>query len=399
MSFQEISKKVDELASNWEKFKEVNDNRLEEIETRGRADPLTETQIKNLNRSMDHLEKEIEEVKISVQRPELSRVINDVNEHKIKENDHRKAFEDYIRKGSEGGMNHVTRKFLQVGNDAEGGHLVPATLHNAMISRIAELSPVRQVCNVVTVGSHTLEVIEDRGGLDGAWVGEADARNETNAPRVGKKIIPTHEMYAQPRATQKLLDDSKINVEEWLSKKIVERFAQLENESFIRGDGSGCPRGILNYNNGNDWGEIEKLEVEHVTVESMYNLCYSLKEGYASQAKFLMSRQMMQHVRLLQDGGNHYLWQPSLKDGTPNTLLGMPVVACPDMRGAAPQNLCIAFGDFKSAYCIVDRQDMRVMRDPYTEKPFVKFYATKRVGGDVVNTEAIKMLAIQDQAH
>ena len=171
--------------------------------------------------------------------------------------------------------------------------------------------------------------------------------------------------------------------------------SQLENESFISGNQDGRPRGILSYPAGRDWNQIEKIRVNAVNADSIFRLFYSLKEVYSTNGTFLMNRELIQHIRSLRDDGNNrYLWQPSLEKGTPNTLLGAEVVAVPDMPGMAQGNSCIAFGDFKKGYCIVDRHGIRIMRDPYTEKPYVKFYATKRVGGDVINSEAIKLLAI-----
>ncbi|MFN7038683.1 MAG: phage major capsid protein [Alphaproteobacteria bacterium] len=212
---------------------------------------------------------------------------------------------------------------------------------------------------------------------------------------LSNKLEKVHELYAQPKATQKLIDDSSIDVEKWLGEKLLNSFAAMENRAFIHGDGIGKPRGILSYNAGSEWGEIEQINtgiIGDIKAESLFDLHFSLKEQYASRAVFLMHKTIVQKIRMLKDKNNQYLWHPGLDKASPATLLGLPVKHCADMPLANDENACIAVADFKSAYKIVDRKGIKILRDPFTEKPFVKFYATKRVGGDVINYEAIKLL-------
>jgi HK97 family phage major capsid protein len=206
-------------------------------------------------------------------------------------------------------------------------------------------------------------------------------------------------MYAQPKATQKLIDDGSIDIERWIAQKVADKMARLEATSFISGNGTSQPMGILSYAAGTTFGsQIKQLATgtaATVTADSIVQLYYALKDDYARHATFLMHRTTVQAVRLLKEATtNQYLWQPGLATGRPDTLLGAPVALAADMPVPAASSLSVAIADFKRAYLIVDRIGIRTLRDPFTEKPFVKFYTTKRVGGEVVNTDAIKILKL-----
>ncbi len=195
-----------------------------------------------------------------------------------------------------------------------------------------------------------------------------------------------------------MVDDSAIDIELWLSNKVAEVFTRIENKAFIYGDGSGQPKGILSYAAGSSWGQIEQLDSGvngAITSDSLIQLYYSLQEDYASRATFLMNRSVVQAARLLKETTtDQYLWQPSLTAGSDDTLLGVPVRQATDMPIATADSLSVALADFSRAYTIVDRIGIRTLRDPFTDKPFVKFYTTKRVGGDVTNFDAIKLLKL-----
>lgn len=206
-----------------------------------------------------------------------------------------------------------------------------------------------------------------------------------------------HELYAQPKATQKLIDDSAIDIEKWLTDKLSKQFSAMENHSFINGDGKGKPRGILDYVNGKEFGKIEQIDaLSTLDASAIIQLYFSLKSEYAANASFLMHRSTLQAIRSLKSSETgQYLWNPSLALNNPDTILGVPVYETNDMPQFAKGALAIALGDFKRAYKIVDRAGIKLLRDPFTDKPFVKFYTTKRVGGDVINTEALKLLKIE----
>ncbi|MFI4983865.1 MAG: phage major capsid protein [Rickettsiales bacterium] len=333
---------------------------------------------------------ELEEIKAAAQRP-MSDTKNSAQGEDL---EHKKAFCAYLRKGIDTNLTSIEKKALSVANDADGGFLVTSVMSERIGKRVGEFSPLRQIASVTEISSDALEIIEDKDAAFAGWTLETEVREETTSPTLAKKVIQVHELYAQPKATQKLMDDASIDIEGWLSEKIVDVFSQKENAAFVSGNGVGKPKGILSYSDI----EIEQIpsgENGSVTAEGIFNLFYSLRENYAVKGKFLMSRSAVQAVRMLKDTSNgKYLWQPGLTVGTPDTLLGAEVVVCPDMPLVSSGALAIAFGDFKAAYQIVDRQGVRILRDPFTEKPFVKFYTTKRVGGDVINFDAIKLLKL-----
>ena len=241
-------------------------------------------------------------------------------------------------------------------------------------------------------------MIEDYESAQAGWTSEVAMREETDSPKIHKRNIPVFELYAQPSATQKLIDDSSIDIEKWLAEKLVNSFAKLENQAFINGDGESCPRGILSYQDGRDWGKIQQVNSNldnSFDYESIFNLYFSLKEPYVRNASFLMNRASLHIARTIKDKTTgKYLWNPGLDVGAPDSLLGLPVYEAADMPSVSRGALSVAIGDFKAGYKIVDRAGVRVLRDPYTYKPFVKFYTTKRVGGDVLNFEALKLLKI-----
>jgi HK97 family phage major capsid protein len=243
-----------------------------------------------------------------------------------------------------------------------------------------------------------LDVIEDITDMDAAWGDETTVRSaETTSSTLGRNTIDTFELYAQPQATQKLVDDGSINIEEWVARKVADKMARLEATAFINGNGTSQPKGILTYTAGTTFGQIQQINSGTsavITADSLVNLYFSLKDDYARNATFLMHRTTVQAVRLLKDTTNQYIWQPGLSAGTPNTLMGVPVALAADMPVPAASSLSVAVGDFKRAYLIVDRIGIRTLRDPFTSKPFVKFYTTKRVGGEVINTEAVKILKL-----
>ena len=227
-----------------------------------------------------------------------------------------------------------------------------------------------------------------------AWTTETGTVTETATPQINKRAINVFEMYAQPKATQKLLDDASIDVEAWVAEKVADKFARMEATAFINGNGTTQPKGILQYGAGTGFGKIQQVTsgaagvVSVVCADSLIVLFYGLQEAYTRDATFLMNRATLQSVRLLKLATtNQYIWQPSLAAGAPDTLLGIPVAQAADMPIASANSLSVALGDFKQAYLIVDRIGLRTLRDPFTEKPFVKFYTTRRTGGEVSKHE------------
>ncbi len=237
------------------------------------------------------------------------------------------------------------------------------------------------------------ETVDDE---DGGNKSKYDFAKDTDTPKIQKISITTYELYAQPQISQKLLDDAFVDVESWLVEKIAETFSKEESEAFIKGEDTFQPKGILAYENGNSYNKIEKVKTEKLDSDSTMMLYYSLDEYYSKNASFLMNRSTLKDVMLLKSKETgQYLWQPSLSLKAPDTLMGIPVYQSADMPPAPNNQLpVIAMADFKQAYKIVDNRGMRILRDPYTNKPYVRFFITKRVGGEVVNTSAIKLLKV-----
>lgn len=392
MSYLETKNELQALHKAWHAFREENDRKIRDIAS-GKSDPLSEQKLARINDAIDTHRNRIDALEAAEQRPAGAH--GEAGGYAV--NAHRKAFAEYIRKGVTAGLEALESKALSVGSDSDGGYLVSSQLSAAISRTAAQSSVMRRLATVETVSTDTLDVIEDYDDAAAGWTTETGAVSETATPSINRRSIDTHEMYAQPKATQKLLDDAAIDAERWLADKIAEEFSELENAAFIDGDGSGKPKGILDYAAGTSWGQIEQIAsgtAGEVTASGLIDAYYALKSGYASRASFVMSRGAAAQARKLTDSEGRYLWAPGLSEGRPDSLLGSPVYVDADMPAPGTDTLSVFCGDVRAAYRIADRTGIRVLRDPYTEKPYVKFYATKRVGGAVVNFEAVKILVL-----
>jgi HK97 family phage major capsid protein len=264
-------------------------------------------------------------------------------------------------------------------------------------------SNIRAVANVVQITGVAYEVVGDPNDLEAEWVGETDGRPNTSSPQLVKSIIPVHEIYANPTATQTLLDDSMISIEDWLGGRVRDIFDRKENAAFVNGDGVARPRGFLHYPTVDEWswawGSIGYIptgqadfDADPDAVDNFLDTVYALKTEYRQNARWLMNSTTAGRVRKFRDGDDNYIWQQSLISGQPSTLLGYPVDIAEDMPDVGDGEFPVAFGDFRRGYTIVDRIGVRVIRDPYSAKPYVAFYTTKRVGGAVENFDAIKLI-------
>lgn len=311
-------------------------------------------------------------------------------------------FADYLnQKGMEREL-----KALSVNSDVDGGFLVLPTFGGVINTRVFETSPLRQLATVVTINSDQWEAVLDNDEASCGWVGEESARTDTNTPTFDKRIIPVHEIYAQPVATQKMLDDGIVNIEQWLAGKVSDKFARTEATAFVSGNGVAQPFGILTNTTTSTSYDGRNVQVINsgtsatVTYAGLASLQNGLKEFYQTNAVWLMQRATFGSVMQIKtgiSGDNRPIFNMMYDKNTGlpvANMLGRPVMFAADMPAVATDAKAIAYGDFRAAYTIVDRSGIRVLRDPYTNKPFVKFYSTKRVGGDVVNAEAIKIQAL-----
>ncbi|MBK1780567.1 phage major capsid protein [Advenella sp. WQ 585] len=314
----------------------------------------------------------------------------------IKDKEYTEAFKAHMKKGD-------IQAALNKGADDEGGYLTPTEWDRTITDKLVQVSPMRQIAGGVSTSKNAYTKLFNVGGTASGWVGEADARTETATSEFAPLTITTGEIYANPAATQQILDDAEINLESWLAGEVQTEFAKQEGAAFVSGDGSNKPFGILTYVTGatnaakHPFGAITLVKSGNanlLTADGIIDLVYDLPSAFTGNARFIMNRKTMAAARKLKDGSGTYLWQPSYLAGQPSTLAGFAVTEVPDMPDVAANAKPIMFGDFRQGYLIVDRVGVRVLRDPYTKKPYVLFYTTKRVGGGVVNPECLRALNV-----
>ncbi len=397
--FTEIRSATESLAVAFEQFKAANDERLAAIEKTGSVDAVVTEKIARLDAQIHDLQSVVSGVKTALRRPGMPSIkaLDGVHsEAKV-------AFLRYVAKGETGDWQ---RKSLHTLSDPDGGYLVPAEISQRIITRQFDTTPLRQLATVMNISSDAVEMLRDTEEAEAQWVNEIDSRADTEQGQIGRVRISVHELHAQPKATQKLLDDASVNVEEWLVAKIADRFARRENAAFVNGDGVGQPRGFTSYSTAatadgsRAWGVLEHVLTgqsagfaSSTPADKLIELMYRLKAGYLPHAAWLMPRSVAELIRKFKENTTQaYIWQPGLQAGQPATLFGYPVYLAEDMPALGAGSLSLAFGNFAEGYTIAERQGMQILRDPYTAAPFVKFRATKRVGGDVTNFDAIKLL-------
>lgn len=386
-----LEQKLQELSEAFGAFKTANDARVKKIED-GRPSAELEAKTNELNTTISKLEGEIKQMQTAMARGSQGGQGGSEAEEKAAK--HSAAMLNYLRKGNE-----TELKAMSVDSDEDGGFLVTPAMSSEIIKKVYETSPIRQLASVQTISTDALEILEDLDEVGAGWVGETQARGETSTAKLKKIVIPVHEIFAQPKATQKLLDDASVNVEAWLADKVADKFMRTENSSFVSGDGNLKPKGFLSYEAGTGYGQVEQVETSTslaIVADDIISLAYKLKGAYKNNASFLAKRATIEAFRKFKDLQGRYLWEPGLNGSAQSTLLGHSLYEADDMPvNAVAGNLSLAFGDFKQGYQIVDRVGVRVIRDIYTAKPHVLFYTTKRVGGAVKNFEAIKLLKIK----
>ena len=310
--------------------------------------------------------------------------------------------ERYLRKGLEAG---VELKALSGASDAAGGYAVPEELDSAIERTLTAISPIRAIANVVKVGSAGYRKLVTTGGTPSGWIAETGARPETNTPDFIEVAPPFGELYANPAASQAMLDDAAFDVEAWLASEIATEFARAEGAAFVAGNGTNRPKGFLAaatsaaVDSVRPFGTLQFLATGVAggfpasnPQDKLIDFVQTLRSPYRQGAAFVMNSATAARIRKFKTADGAFLWQTGLVAGQPDTLLGYPVVEAEDMPDVAADSLSVAFGNFRAGYLIAERAETQILRDPYTNKPFVHFYATRRVGGQVMNSEAIKLL-------
>jgi len=392
----EVKELLEKQKKAFADFKKSNDQRLTDLEAKGNTDPLLEEKVNKSNEEISRLEKQLDEIYKKLNRPDGTGdgVDEDVAAHT-------KAYGEFIRKGHDDGLAELEQKALNVGTDADGGYAVPEELDKNILQLMRNESPMRQVCAVAQIGGATYKKLVSLGGAASGWVGETDARPETNTPPLAELTPYMGEIYANPAATQMMLDDVYFDAETWLQQEVATEFAEKEAAAFLTGDGTNKPKGILNYTSVTTadatraFGQLQHkvtAAAAGITGDELIDLVYMLKKSLRMSAGWMMNGATVAAVRKLKDSNGQYLWTPGLENGQASKLLGYAINENEDMADVATGNVAVMFGNYQRGYLIVDRMGIRVLRDPYTHKPYVHFYTTKRVGGMLVDSNAIKLL-------
>jgi HK97 family phage major capsid protein len=397
----DIASAFDEFCRGFESFRAENDRRIKEVERKS-ADPLTDEKVTKIGLALDANKRMLDELVLKSRRPALGRENRALSGAEL---EHRDAFNDYVRHGEAGGLKSLEGKALAVstGGGADGGFLVPEETEREIGRRLAQVSPIRAIAGHREVSGNVYRKPFLITGAASGWVGETAARPQTDSPTLAELSFPTMELYAMPAATQTLLDDSAVNIDEWIAGEIDTVFAEQEGTAFVNGNGTTAPKGFLTYTNVEEgdwnWGELGFVPSGAAGAfaasdpsDALVDLVYALKAGYRQNATFVMNRRTQAEVRKLKDDAGNYLWAPPATSGGQATLMGFPVAEAEDMPDIAEDSYSIAFGDFRRGYLVVDRMGVRVLRDPYSAKPYVLFYVTKRVGGGVADFDAIKLM-------
>ena len=400
-SSADINNAMDDFLGAFDDFKQANDERLGEIENRMSADVLTTSKVDRINAALDSQKANLDQLMLKANRPHLSGHSNTTGP--VANPEHKSAFDAYVRKGNTGPLLAIESKSLSVGSDPDGGYLVPEETETEIGRLLTDASPIRAISDVRQISASIYKKPFTVSGPATGWVGETDARPETAGSSLAELQFPTMELYAMPAATQTLLDDSVVNIDQWIAQEVQAAFADQESAAFVSGDGINKPKGFLDYATVDDsswsWGNIGYTATgtdggfdASDPSDALIDTIYSLKAGYRQNAHWVMNRTTQAEIRKLKDADGNYLWQPASSIDAQATLMNFPIAESEDMPDIASDAYAAAFGNFKRGYLVVDRLGVRILRDPYSSKPYVLFYTTKRVGGGVQNFEAIKLL-------
>ncbi len=403
----DIKAAVERIHNTFEAFKEANDKRLADIE-KGRDDVVTNEKVDRINAEVSTLTKHIDGLKESVEAMKLGGGASNAIRGKVQTPEraaYASQFNTWFRKGgeqAEAGLKDLAVKAAFTSqSDPDGGFLLPEEMDSTITRVVANLSAMRGLARVVSTSSYEYKTLVSQGGATSGWVGEEASRGTTNTPTLSEISVPAGEIYANAFASQRILDDASMDIAAWLADETAITFAEQEGAAFINGNGVNRPMGFLSYtqvaNASYAWGSIGYIATGSAGAfatagaDNLMDLHYALRPGYRANGTFIANDVTIGVIRKFKDTTNQYLFAPPTAD-MPATILGKPVATDENMPAIAANSFSVAFGDFRRGYLINDRLAARVLRDPYTNKPYVNFYTTKRVGGGVVNFEAIKTL-------
>lgn len=363
---QEIHQLVSELRKRYEEFekKKFTKAEFEEFEQK-------------INARIDELE-------TMIQRPQMSAEEGKKDEPSIEV----KAFWNWVRKGE---LSPEEQKVMKISDDTSGGYVAPIEFSRRIIEKLTEISPIRQIVTVETIGGSGIEFPkETEDTVTAAWPDEELVAGDY---QFGMEKLEPHELRVLVTPKKTLLEDSFFDIEAYIIRKTTEKFAKKEGPAFISGSGNSKPEGFLT---NADIQEVVSGDAANVTSDSLINICYSIPSYYARNARWLMKRSTVGKIRLLKDNNGQYMWQPSLQAGQPSMLLGYPITEAVDMPDVAANSYPIMFGNFRAAYLIVDRINIEVQRlvELYATQGLVGFLFRKRVDAQVILPEAVRKLKI-----
>lgn len=398
-----IKSAVEQLGKDWHQFKAENDRRLAEIEQKGKPSAESEQKLARISAELDRLgevKARLEAVETAIRRPGQGGTATEVKSHdgsRLLTADEVKARDDFLSYCRRGGP--IERKAMTVNSDPDGGFTAPNDMTQRVIMKVFETSPMRQIATVTTISGHALEGLTDISEPEVATGPEGGAVSQTDGLQFRKWKVTPHKMHAFPVVSEELLEDSALNIEQHLARALGAKFGRQEETWFFSGTGVDQARGILTYADGTTWGTIERVKSGANGAfptgggDNILNIWYALKEKYRMRATWLANRAVILAIRKIKNATNgEYMWAPGLQAGAPDRLLGAPIRQAEDMQALATGSLSLAVGDFAEAYQIVDKAGLSIKRDDLTVKGYVGFYARRRVGGDVVNFEAIKLM-------
>ena len=394
----EIKQAVEGLAKSWSDFQAAD------AATKGRSESERKEMLEKVNAAIAEAEAAKKAAELASQKAGRLSVGADAGVDPAKA-EHKKAFNAFVRKGVETGLKELEQKAVQLAVNADGGFALPEEIAADVQARLVDISPVRAAATVVTVSTSDYKRLVDIRGTASGWVGETAARTATNTAQLAERAAFMGEVYANPQVTQQALDDIFFNVEQWVAESVATEFARAEGAAFVSGDGTNKPKGFLNYATAAT-ADASRADatLQHIATgvsgdfaasnkgDVLINLVYALKAGHRAGAVFMVNKALLGEIRGFKETSGQYLWQPGLAAGQPSTILGYPVIEAEDMPAKAANSLSIAFGNFRNGYCVVDRVGIRTLRDPFSNKPYVGFYTTKRVGGMLLDSEAIKVV-------
>ncbi len=389
-----------ELRSTFEAFRDTNDQRLAEMEQRSSSDVLLDEKLARIDTALDEHKRRLDRMTLTSRRPSLG---SSAGTDDMGASERKAGFDAYIRRGDLSAFRQGELKALSAGSGPDGGFVAPAEVERDILARLANISPMRALATVRTISAGTYRAAFSATGPASGWAGETAARPETASQVLSELVFPAMELYAMPSATQTLLDDALVDVDRWVAEEVETVFAEQESSAFITGNGTTQPRGVLSVPVVADaswtWGNIGVLNTGVAGAfaatnpsDVLIDLVYALRTGYRQNGSFLMNRRVQSAIRRFKDSAGNYIWMPPSGLNQPATLMNFPVAEAEAMPNIAANSVSVLFGDFRRGYLIVDRAGVRILRDPYSAKPYVLFYTTKRVGGGVQDFAAIKGL-------